>query len=635
MKKLFSLFIVLLLVFGCKEEILLPELKQGEDGLSTIFAFDVLAPTDTHLNGGWLFNIGYDVNGDSTLNDDEITASAPLWHGNDGINGIDGKDGLNGVDGIDGTDGKDGVDGQTPNLYLVTVDLPATEGHENGGILVTTVWDKNNNGLIEEGDIVGAYTVWHGNNGADGLDGSDGKDGKSPYIGEDNHWYYWDVELNIWVDGGESRGADGADGQDGIDGKSPYILNGYWFFWNGTVWVNGGKSQGEDGNDGATGAQGEQGERGTIVGYSVSTALNCDTNGYRVTMTIDEGLQTEYELWFEVCDGRVGDTGAVGPQGPKGDDGYTTLMILTPKDDDGCVTIYTGLDINRNGQLDRDEVNYDQARTICDGLNSLVFVSEKIDGCIYISNGLDLNGDGELSRDEVINTESVCDGLQGEQGIQGLQGIPGIQGTTGAAGADGKSVIVTSTEAEGCVTITLWSDEDDSGDYTEGDVKLDEGTVCGGADGRTSIVLAERFTRSGYSGVKITTGFDTDGDLSTIERVLSTSYILDGTNGTNGQNGETTTITLEKEGDCVIITTYLGETEIDSEEICGCSLDCGGDCDDDEEGDCEPNLFGKVLVCHQQSIGQSTYYFPLWVNENALSSHLDHGDYCGPCEDND
>ena len=78
----------------------LPELKQGEDGISAIFAFDVLAPTDDHRNGGWSLDIGYDLNGNETLDDDEITASAPLWHGNDGINGTNGKDGLNGVDGM-------------------------------------------------------------------------------------------------------------------------------------------------------------------------------------------------------------------------------------------------------------------------------------------------------------------------------------------------------------------------------------------------------------------------------------------------------------------------------------------------------------------------------------------------------
>jgi len=571
MKKLFSLFFVLLLVFGCKEEILLPELVNGEDGISTIFAFDVLAPTDDHTNGGWVMEVGGDLNANGTLEPEEIQATVPIWHGNDGINGtdgtngldgangtsvtisedgyweldgvvtefkalgVDGQNGTNGVDGANGkspyigedgywyyyndvtneyettnikAEGKDGVDGQTPDLYLVTVDLPATEGHENGGTLVTTVWDKNGDQLISEDEIIGAYTVWNGNNGADGQDGADGK---SPFIGEDGNWYYWDIELNIWVNGGKAQGADGQDGAAGIDGKSPYILNGYWYFWNGTEWINGGKAQGEKGD---TGAQGEKGERGTIVGYTVETALNCSTSGYRVTMTIDEGLETEYELWFEVCDGRVGDTGAQGVQGPKGDKGDAGI----------------------------------------DGYNSLVFVSEKIDGCIYISTGLDLNRDGELSRDEVTDTKTVCDG--------------------------------------------------DDGD-----------------NGKTSIVLAERFTRSGYSGVMITTGFDSDGDYSTIEEVLSISYILD---GTDGDDGETTTITLEEDGDCVIITTYLGETQIDTETICSCSLD---DCDDDGCG--EDN--NKVAVCNSLGNGRTN---TIWINENAVDAHLNRNpdDTLGECE---
>ena len=573
MKKLFSLVFVLLLVFSCKEEVLIELPNLGDGGGSFLLTVDVLAPTNDHLNGGWVLKGGEDLNGNGVLDTDEVKAELPLWHGNDGINGTNGTNGLNGangtvvtisedgywvldgtvtefkalgVDGTNGTngndghspyigedgywyvwdvdlqifistnikaEGQDGVDGQTPNIVFLTQDVEPTLGHYNGGILVTAVWDKNNDQQIDQNEIIGAYTVWHGNDGADGL---------TPYIGEDGYWW-----IGEYFTGVKAIGIDGTNGTNGTNGEngfSPYVdEDGYWVFW-----FEGGEYHSDipaTGPQGPRGYQGEQGERGTIVGYTVTTAQNCDTNGYRVTMTIDEGLPSEYQTWFEVCDGKVG---------ANGENGYNSLINLVEDEETGCVEVQVGLDVDRSSTLDEEEIT--GRKTICNGengangengLNSLIKVVQ-YDGYVLIASGLDVNGNGQLERSEVTSYAYVYDGTDG------------INGTNGTNGKN--SLIEVYESSEDCVTIVWGVDDNENG-------TLDEGEI--------------------------------DGD----------------------------------------------------EQLCGCSVDCGGDCDDNEEEDpCTPNSFGKVKVCHQQTIGNTTKYFTIYVNENALQGHLDHGDNCGACE---
>lgn len=438
MKKILISFFALFLIttIACKEEILLPELIQGSngaDGLSTIFAFDVIPPNDVHNNGGVMFNIGYDTNGDLTLNDDEISVSAPIWNGNngtdglsgangvdgsqitigedgfwyiDGVNtntkavatdGVDGQNGSNGQDGVDGkspyiengfwfvwdadnqeyvnsgqqAQGNDGKDGLTPNIAFVNVDVDATPQHPNGGTLVMAVWDKNYDENISDTEIIGMFTVWNG------ADGSNGADGLTPTIGENGYWYignyntlvkaegsngvdghtplisiydgYWYIDgestgvTAVGVDGQDGEngadgidgvtptitisddgywvindvltdakaiGTDGIDGQDGVDGKSPKIgQDGYWYVYddNSQSYINTLVV--------AKGAKGDKGDKGDVVGYTISTAQDCDgTSGYRVT------IQTNPSVYFEVCDGKVGATGAKGEDGEDGQD---------------------------------------------------------------------------------------------------------------------------------------------------------------------------------------------------------------------------------------------------------------------------------------------------------------------------
>lgn len=330
MKKLFLVAFTMLFAFGCTEEVLLPELIQGSDGLTSLIDLQVVAPTDQHPNGGVMMLVGLDENRDGTLSSSEVQFQFPIWHGADGVDGKDGvsptvsiidgywyingentgvlaegQNGSDGADGKDGTqitisedgfwiidgektdvkaegkDGADGKDGMTLTPIFVDTPLNPTEEHLNGGVLVTVYVDKNQDEFLGSDEIVGMYTVWHGN------------DGLTPYIDEETgNWFIGDLDTGI-----------GAEGKEGEDGLTPHIgQNGNWFIGEYDTEV---KAQGPQGND------------GTVINYQVEEATTCDDGGYTITITLDD--ETNYS--YTICNGVDGEVGPQGPQGLNGNDG--------------------------------------------------------------------------------------------------------------------------------------------------------------------------------------------------------------------------------------------------------------------------------------------------------------------------
>ena len=53
-----------------------------------------------------------------------------------------------------------------------------------------------------------------------------------------------------------------------------------------------------------------------------------------------------------------------------------------------------------------------------------------------------------------------------------------------------------------------------------------------------------------------------------------------------------------------------------------------GDDDDDDDDDEDDDDHHKVAVCHRTGNGS---YHTIYVNQNAVQAHLNHGDYLGPC----
>jgi hypothetical protein len=352
MKKLFGFIIILTTVLGCKEEILLPELKQGvdgEDGISTIFDFDIIPPTEINLNGGIMMMVGMDYNRNGELDTDEIQATIPIWHGNDGGFGKSPYIGENGYwyvwdeeigdyvsSGVK-AEGKDGQDGLTPNIAFINNEIPPTADHNNGGVLVMAVWDKDNNGDINDEEVIGMYTVWHGNDGQDGLtphigedgswwvgdyntgvraEGIDGQDGLTPYVGDNGNWWIGDYNTGVVAEGengltpyvgdngnwwiGEYDTNVNAEGTDGQDGNAPYIGDdGHWYVWNKI------SNTYDQTNVRAVGENGDNGSNGTIVDFDFKDAGNsCDNGGYVVTVYLD-GNQ---DYSFTICNGSNGQT---------------------------------------------------------------------------------------------------------------------------------------------------------------------------------------------------------------------------------------------------------------------------------------------------------------------------------------
>jgi len=660
MKKVLSVLVVafLFILGGCKEEILLPEMVNGEDGKSTIFSFGVIAPTDDHTNGGVMFNIGYDNNSSGSLDDEEILASAPIWHGNDGANGTDGTDGDNvtigedgywyingektntkavGEDGTNGTNGTDGADGHspyiedgywwvwdvetnqfintgelsqgekgdtgadglTPNILFINNDVSPTEDHTNGGILVTAIWDKNYDELITESEIIGMYTVWHGNDGADG---------DTPFINEDGYWQINEY-VTVWKAQGEQgpTGPKGDKGDTGVDGFSPYVSeSGYWVFM-----LNGVEIESTIPATGPQGPQGDKGDKGDVVGYTISTANECDgTSGYRIT------IDTDPIQWFEVCDGKMGETGLTGFQ----------YLARTSEKEAGCFTIEFGLDINRNEVLDDEEVNDLQTQTVCDGLTTLFVMTPKIDGCFTIYSGLDTNYNGVLDRGEVNddNTREVCDGIS-------------------------TLVEVDVDEEEGCVTVSYYYDDNYNGEIDDGDVFIDEYTVCNGEMGEGSLVTITPTDNEGCVLVETWIDANNNGEVDEGEELVDSATICDGEVGPAGPQGPAgpigpqgiqglpgdnglnslirmCKITYGSNKGCTMIKVGLDLDDdgyLDSNEITQTTIVCDG-----EDGDVG-NI--KVDVCHKYWAGWRYKYKTLNISINALGAHLNNGDTLGAC----
>ena len=96
--------------------------------------------------------------------------------GKDGVDGEDGNDGIDGEDGVDGTNGKDGKDGITPQLKI-----------ESGRWMLSM---DNGKTWTDIGQATGA----DGTDGEDGVDGKDGTNGIFKSVREDDDNVYFTLE---------------------------------------------------------------------------------------------------------------------------------------------------------------------------------------------------------------------------------------------------------------------------------------------------------------------------------------------------------------------------------------------------------------------------------------------------------
>jgi len=278
-------------------------------------------------------------------------------------NGAPGKDGINGIDGIDG------VDGVSATVSIEVV--PPSEEYPWGGYFLT----------IGVGEDTETIFISNGADGINGLDGIDGQDGASVSITTEQveggtiiTITQGDTVTEVFVQDGQ----DGADGLDGLDGTSSTISieqteGGYWlhittggetttvFVSNGIDGTDG--QNGLDGLDGIDGIDGQDGVSSTIRTEYVEPSEEHPYGGYYMYITVDGETTTIF-----ISNGADGTNGLDGQDGA---DGLNSLFAINTTEacEAGGIEITMGFDVNGNGVLDSDEIQYTEV--LCNGVDGI------------------------------------------------------------------------------------------------------------------------------------------------------------------------------------------------------------------------------------------------------------------------
>lgn len=311
--------------------------------------------TGTCANGGKKIEVGTDEDGNGALDENnefgnnEITKTEFVCNGADGENGtspvvsvaVADVSHCSGIGGIVVTVGDDELpvcNGQAGTNALIKTTELSGESNEcncdngnnaNGCIKIEAGLDnKNPNGTLDANEVTKTEYVC---NGANGKTGNNALSKITEITNETTDCKNGGVKIEVGVD---------ADGN-GILDENEIDNTQTKFVCNGANGKNGGNGpagpKGEDGENGKDGAPGEQGEKGETGAKG------------------DQGIQ--------------GETGA---KGENGTDGISSLVAVVdePKGEN-CVTggkkISVGLDSNRNGTLDEDEIDPESVYYVCNG----------------------------------------------------------------------------------------------------------------------------------------------------------------------------------------------------------------------------------------------------------------------------
>lgn len=426
----------------------------GTNGLTSLIR---VTESSTCTNGGITIELGLDTNGNLELDDAEIDASYDICNGQDGTNGSNGLSTLS------------NVTTESPGLNCT-----------NGGLKIELGLDINENGVLDNEEVVSENYVCNGSNGSDGNDGNNGADGSSSItrvstedpgsncsngglmieigmddVTPDGVLQNDEVDYTYFVCNG-ANGSDGSDGSDGSNGLNSLIRTTTEApganCSNGGIRIDIGLDSNRNGNleageymgsplyichgvDGTNGVDGADGRNLIVV---TDTDVTCPNGGIEFTFgydddsngTIDEVLETAL-----ICNGEDGSDGS---DGSNGQDGLNSIVRSTIESagancTNGGTLIEVGIDDNRNNVLDAPEI--DTFFYICNGQdgnngnngnNSLITVtsfSGNQNGCtnggLIIRTGIDDNGNGVLNVGEIDATAYVCNGDDGTDGSDG------------------------------------------------------------------------------------------------------------------------------------------------------------------------------------------------------------------------
>ncbi len=449
-------FLAALLIVSCsidrKEQ---PLVIEGIDGnTSLVRSSDELAGANCE-NGGLRLDFGVDNNQDGVLQDSEVTSTSYV------CNGIDGKSSLVRVEVIAGT-----------------------EECPNGGVQVSTGFDLNGNGELEDSEV--AYSTFVCN----GTDGQDGENGYNSLVNTET------------IEEGDLCEEGGFLFKSGLDTNQNGLLDDDEVTQEEVVC---------NGEDGLTVLYNttiiQESESCPTGGILIETGLDVNENG---ELDADEVSSTNF-----ICNGL---------NGIDGTNGYNSLVTTT--EIEGGVIIKSGLDFNRNNILEESEVM--STSTVYDGedgedgYNSLVKLDQIPPSTTYptggvkISSGLDLNRNNVLNNSEITNIAFVANGQNGLNSlINILQNTPNENSNTVQVGIDlNNNGILEQSEV---TQETVIEDGEDGED---------------GLDGKCSfiVVLDEPAGENcEFGGVKIITGKDDNRNLifDIPEEVDQTEYVCE------------------------------------------------------------------------------------------------------------
>lgn len=286
---------------------------------------------------------------------------------------------------------------------------------------------------------------------------------------------------------------------------------------------------GEDGEDGRTSLIKVEPVDGTAEypqgGVNVSTGIDFNGNG-----ELDEE-EVSYTYFIPN-----------GANGENGEDGFSALVKTTVIDEGEVVgnTVFeqggflfeSGLDTNRNGVLDDDEILYTEY--VENGVDGTITVARttEVEGGTLFETGLDTNDNGILDDSEVLTSNLIKDGVDGTNGFNSLISTEQIDGgIIIRSGLDiNRNNILDSEEVMSTSTIFNGADGEDGEDGQDGE------------NGFSSLVSLEQITPNSTfptGGVKISTGLDLNrnGVLDDSE-ISNIAYVANGRNGNDGADGQ-------------------------------------------------------------------------------------------------
>lgn len=228
-------------------------------------------------------------------------------------------------------------------------------------------------------------------------------------------------------------------------------------------------------------------------------------------------------ILFIACEGDEG------PIGEKGSSGINTLVNMSVENpgincENGGIKIETGLDNNFNGVLDGAEVQ--NTKYVCNGINgknSLTTVVKEPAGAscenggIKINSGLDLNKNGILEENEITSTAYVCNGVDGNTNLTRTTN----ENSGGNCGNGG-------------LKVEYGLDVNKDGILNDDEVKYTT-YICNGVNGNLSLVNITDEAKGGIcgnGGIKIESGIDINNNkvLDNAE-IQITKYVCNGNEG--------------------------------------------------------------------------------------------------------